>query len=176
MKYFIGFVMILFSVSAFSKQDELDFNTWEKTGNWGIYNAKPDSHFDPLKINDYKENYLPAFSYIINIFEKQNLNNNFCLIGYKWNKTNERDEFERIVIFWKTNNYLINWNLPDGNDDDRYKGIIYSKPFIDISEYAVPYKEAMNHQALRAKEGIIQIINDCELNGQKITITPSEVK
>ncbi|MBI6547756.1 hypothetical protein [Xenorhabdus lircayensis] len=50
---------------------------------------------------------------------------------------------------------------------------IFSKPFIDINEYVVPYKEAMNHQALWAKEGVIQIIDDCELHGQKITIKPS---
>ncbi|KMJ45747.1 hypothetical protein AB204_07355 [Xenorhabdus khoisanae] len=30
-------------------------------------------------------------------------------------------------------------------------------------------------QALWAKEGVMQLIDDCELHGQKITIKPSEV-
>ncbi|CDH24773.1 hypothetical protein [Xenorhabdus bovienii] len=176
MKYLMGFVMILLSFTAFSKQDELDFKAWEKAGGWGIYNEKPDSHFKPLKINSYKEAYLPTFSYLIKRFNFQNVNNKYCLIGYKWNETKDRDERENIIVFWKTANYLINWNLPDGKDDDSYKTIIFSKPFIDMSESVVPYKEAEGAQALWAKEGVIQMMNDCELNGQKITITPSGVR
>ncbi|MCG3469371.1 hypothetical protein L7750_02845 [Xenorhabdus bovienii] len=176
MKYLIGLCMILFSLTAFSKQDELDFKAWEKTGSWGIYDSKPDNYFKPLKINNYKEGYLRSFSYLIKRFNLQNVNNEYCLIGYKWNKTKDRDERERIIVFWKTANYLIDWDLPDGEDDHRYKAIIFSKPFIDMNESVVPYKEAEGAQALWAKEGVIQMMNDCELNGQKITITPSGVR
>ncbi|MDC9598413.1 hypothetical protein [Xenorhabdus anantnagensis] len=175
MKYFIGFIIILFSVTAFSKQEELDFKAWEEAGGWGIYNDKPDSHFNPLTVKKYKENYLPAFSYVINAFNKQNVSNDFCLMGYKFNKKNDHNEFERVVIYWKTNNRLINWEIPDGDYDELYRSIIFSKPFIDISDSVVPYKEAEGAQALWAKEGVIQLIEDCELHGQKITIKPSEV-
>ncbi|MCE1709278.1 hypothetical protein LWT31_23605, partial [Enterobacter hormaechei] len=95
----------------------LDFKAWEKKGSWGIYNKKPDNYFNPLKINRYKEGYLPSFSYLIKEFDLQNVVNQYCLIGYKWNKTKENNEFESIIIFWKTANYLIGWNLPDGQDD-----------------------------------------------------------
>ncbi|MDE9446038.1 hypothetical protein KKJ04_10555 [Xenorhabdus bovienii] len=176
MKYLIGFCIILLSFTAFSKQDELDFKAWEKTGQWGIYDSKPDSHFNPLKIKKYKEGYLPSFSYLIKLFNLQNVNNQYCLIGYKMNKTKEYDGFESIIVFWKTANYLIDWDLPNSEDDHSYKAIIFSKPFIDMNESVVPYKEAEGAQALWAKEGVIQMMNDCELNGQKITITPSGVR
>ncbi|MDE9519061.1 hypothetical protein KKJ17_15335 [Xenorhabdus bovienii] len=176
MKYLIGFCIILLSFTAFSKQDELDFKAWEKTGQWGIYDSKPDSHFNPLKIKKYKEGYLPSFSYLIKIFNLQNVNNQYCLIGYKMNKTKEYDGFESVIVFWKTANYLIDWDLPNSEDDHSYKAIIFSKPFIDMNESVVPYKEAEGAQALWAKEGVIQMMNDCELNGQKITITPSGVR
>ncbi|MDE1483018.1 hypothetical protein [Xenorhabdus bovienii] len=176
MKYLIGFCIILLSFTAFSKQDELDFKAWEKTGQWGIYDSKPDSHFNPLKIKKYKEGYLPSFSYLIKLFNLQNVNNQYCLIGYKMNKTKEYDGFESVIVFWKTANYLIDWDLPNSEDDHSYKAIIFSKPFIDMNESVVPYKEAEGAQALWAKEGVIQMMNDCELNGQKITITPSGVR
>ncbi|MGJ0578627.1 hypothetical protein ACR71G_11130 [Xenorhabdus bovienii] len=176
MKYLVGLVMILFSVTVFSKQNELDFKSWENTGKWGVYYKKPDSHFNPLKIKKYKDNYLPAFNYVIKVFETQNVNNEFCLIGYKFNKSSYCDGFERVIIFWKTANYFINWEVPDGDYDDKYKSIIFSTPFVDISKSVVPYKEAEGAQALWAKEGVIQMMNDCELNGQKITITPSGVR
>ncbi len=79
------------------------------------------------------------------------------------------------MVFWENANYLIDWNLPDGDYDGKYKAIILSKPFINISTSVVPYKEAEGAQALWAKEGVIQLIDDCELHGQKITIKPSEV-
>ncbi|MDE9495642.1 hypothetical protein KKJ09_19155 [Xenorhabdus bovienii] len=176
MKYLIGFCIILLSFTAFSKQDELDFKAWEKTGQWRIYDSKPDSHFNPLKIKKYKEGYLSSFSYLIKLFNLQNVNNQYCLIGYKMNKTKEYDGFESVIVFWKTANYLIDWDLPNSEDDHSYKAIIFSKPFIDMNESVVPYKEAEGAQALWAKEGVIQMMNDCELNGQKITITPSGVR
>ncbi|MBD2783750.1 hypothetical protein ID858_06655 [Xenorhabdus sp. DI] len=176
MKWLIGFCMILFSFAAFSKQGELDFKAWKEAGGWGIYNDKPDSHFNPLTIKKYNKNYLLAFKYIIKVLNTQNVNNDFCLIGYKFDKKNDSDGFERVIIYWKTANRLINWEVPDGDDDGQYESIIFSKPFIDISDSVVPYKEAEGAQALWAKEGVIQIIDDCELHGQKITIKPSEVK
>ncbi|WP_340620052.1 hypothetical protein [Xenorhabdus siamensis] len=176
MKYLIGLCMILFPLIAYSKkQEELDFNFWEKTGQWGIYYKKPDSTFNPLRIKKYKENYFPALSYLIRKFNLQKVNNQYCLIGYNFDKTKEYDEFESMIIFWKNANYLIDWVIPDSGDDYDYKAILFSKPFIDMSEYVVPYKEAMGAQALWAKEGVIQMMEDCELHGQKITIKPSEV-
>ncbi|MDC9589078.1 hypothetical protein PSI23_07035 [Xenorhabdus sp. XENO-10] len=50
-----------------------------------------------------------------------------------------KNEFERVVICWKTANRLINWEIPDGDYDELYRLIIFSKPFIDINEYVVPY-------------------------------------
>ncbi|WP_086109415.1 hypothetical protein [Xenorhabdus vietnamensis] len=167
--------MILVSMDSFSKQNELDFKAWGDTGQWGIYYKKPDGYFNPLEIKKYKENYFSAFSYVINFLNTQNVNNDFCLIGYEFNKGIDRDGFESVIIYWKTANRLIDWEVPDGDYDELYRSIIFSKPFIDINEYVFPYKEAMNHQALWAKEGIMQIIDDCELHGQKITIKPSEV-
>ncbi|CDH06972.1 hypothetical protein XBO1_2510006 [Xenorhabdus bovienii str. oregonense] len=41
-----------------------------------------------------------------------------------------------------------------------------------MSKTVVHDKETEGVQALWAKEVVIQMINDCELNGQKITITP----
>ncbi|MDX7999373.1 hypothetical protein FE394_09190 [Xenorhabdus sp. Reich] len=175
MKYLIGFFIIYFSISAFSKQSGLDFKGWEKTGQWGIYNLKPDNHFSPLKINNYRDNYLSSFSYLIKLFHKENVENKFCIIGYKWDKTKEHEGIERTIVFWKTANQLISWDLPDGEHYEKYRTIVLSKPFIDISESVVPYKEAEGAQALWAKEGVIQLIEDCELHGQKITIKPSEV-
>ncbi|WP_340618980.1 hypothetical protein [Xenorhabdus entomophaga] len=175
MKYFIFFIVSLFSMASFSKQDELDFNAWEKTGKWGVFYKKPESYFDPLKIKKYKENYFLAFGYVIKELGEQNINNNFCLIGYKFNKERDREEFERVVIYWKTNNRLINWEVPDGEHYEQYKSIIFSKPFINMNVSVVPYKEAEGAQALWAKEGVMQLIDDCELHGQKITIKPSEI-
>ncbi|MEX0444710.1 hypothetical protein [Xenorhabdus sp. SGI246] len=175
MKYLIGITIILFSISAFTKQEQLDFNAWEEKGSWGIFASKPDDRFDPLKIKKYKENYILAFSYIINVLEEQNVINKFCLIGYKFYKKSDRDGFNSVIVYWKNANRLINWELPDGNYDDKFKSILYSKPFIDISDSVVPYKEAEGAQALWAKEGVIQMMEDCELHGQKITIKPSEV-
>ncbi|AOM41873.1 hypothetical protein [Xenorhabdus hominickii] len=71
---------------------------------------------------------------------------------------------------------MINWDLPEGEDENSYKFIIFSKPFINMSTSVVPYKEAEGAQALWAKEGVIQLIDDCELHGQKITINPCEVQ
>ncbi|MDX7990733.1 hypothetical protein [Xenorhabdus littoralis] len=175
MRCFIGFIIILFSITAFSKQDELDFKAWEAEGGWGLYNRKPDNYFNPLTITKYKDNYLLAFSYLIDSLGSKSINNDFCLIGYKFNEKINHDGFERVIVYWKTFNRLINWELPDGGYDDNYKSIIFSKPFIDISESVVPYKEAEGAQALWAKEGVIQLIEDCELHGQKITIKPSEI-
>ncbi|CDH24774.1 hypothetical protein [Xenorhabdus bovienii] len=176
MKYLVGLVMILFSVTAFSKQNELDFKAWEKKGSWGIYSEKPDGNFKILEIKDYRDNYLPAFSYLIKVFKMQDVDNHYCLIGYKWNKKKDSDEHKSFMVFWKTANHMIDWNLPDGDDENRYKGIIYSKPLTDMSKYVVPYKEAEGGQAMWAKEGVIQMMDDCELNGQDITIKPSEVR
>ncbi|WP_446470224.1 hypothetical protein [Xenorhabdus stockiae] len=175
MKYLISFFIILFSITAFSNQDKLDFKSWSNTGQWGIFYRHPDSHFKILEINKYKEGYLPAFSYLINLFDLKNVDNEYCLIGYRWKKTKENNELERLMIVWKTANYLIHWNLPDEKDAYSYKAIIYGKPFIDMNESVVPYKEAEGAQALYAKEGVIQLLEDCELHGQKITIKPSEV-
>lgn len=175
MKFSLFFIISLLSFAAFSKSDELDFHAWDKTGNWGIYDSKPDGYFNPLAIKRYKENYLTSFSYLIKEFNLQNMVNQYCLIGYKWNKTKEDDEFESIIIFWKNANHLIGWRLPEGQDEYNYKAIIFSKPFIDMNDSVVPYKEAEGAQALWAKEGVIQLIDDCELHGQKITIKPSEV-
>ncbi|PHM28464.1 hypothetical protein [Xenorhabdus budapestensis] len=44
MKYLIGLCMILFPLVVFSKQEALDFNILEKTGQWGIYYKKTKSH------------------------------------------------------------------------------------------------------------------------------------
>ncbi|WP_426578232.1 hypothetical protein ACP179_10925 [Xenorhabdus stockiae] len=176
MRLLLSFIMILFSLSVFSQQkEELDFEAWNKTGNWGMFYRKPDSHFKILEIKNYNESYLPSFSYLINLFDLKNVDNEYCLIGYKWEKTEESDEFERIMVIWKTANYLINWNLPDGDDESSYKAIIFSKPFTDMNETVFPYKETEGAQALWAKEGVIQLLEDCELHGQKITIKPSEV-
>ncbi|MDE9442751.1 hypothetical protein KKJ13_14330 [Xenorhabdus bovienii] len=71
MKYLVGLVIILFSVTAFSKQNELDF----KAG--GFITQKPNGKFNLLKIIKYRENYLPAFSCVIKFSEKQNVNNDF---------------------------------------------------------------------------------------------------
>ncbi|MBD2811255.1 hypothetical protein ID853_10260 [Xenorhabdus sp. Vera] len=140
-------------MGAFSKQGDLDFKAWDKTGQWGIYNIKPDNYFNPLKINDYKDNYLSSFSYLINLLHKENVNNKFCIIGYKWGKTKSHEKFERVVVFWKTANQLISWDLPEGDHYEKYRTIVLSKPFIDIIESVVPYKEAEGAQALWAKEG-----------------------
>ncbi|PHM35631.1 hypothetical protein [Xenorhabdus innexi] len=177
MKYLIGIIMVFFSINASAKRSNLDFKYWDESGGWGIYNRKPEGYFNPLKIKKYKENYIRAFNYAIKVFEKQKEINYFCLIGYDFYKKDGHDEFKRVVVYWKTANRLINWEVPDGDDDndDRYKSIIFSKPFIDINEYVVPYKEAEGAQALWAKEGVIQILDDCELHGEKITIKPSEV-
>ncbi|MCC8368078.1 hypothetical protein J8V57_17735 [Xenorhabdus sp. PB61.4] len=175
MKKFIFLFIILFSSSSFSNKEELNFKDWENKGSWGIYNEKPDSYFNPLKIKDYKEGYLPSFSYLINKFGFNSVNNTYCVIGYKWNKKEDDEEFTRVIVFWKNANYLIDWDLPDGDTEHRYKAIIFSKPFIDMKDSVVPYKEAEGAQALWAKEGVIQLLEDCELHGQKITIKPSEV-
>ncbi|PHM59402.1 hypothetical protein [Xenorhabdus sp. KK7.4] len=175
MKYFIGLCIVLFSSISLSQKDNLDFKAWGKTGNWGIYDSKPNNYFNPLKIKEYRDGYLPSFSYLINLFNFRNVNNKYCLIGYKWNKTKNSEERERVVIFWENANYLIDWDLPDGDDDNRYKAIIFSKPFIKMDRSVFPYKEAEGAQALWAKEGIIQMMEDCELHGQKITIKPSEI-
>ncbi|REF26640.1 hypothetical protein BDD26_1310 [Xenorhabdus cabanillasii] len=90
----------------------------------GVYNRKPDSYFNPLTIKRYKENDILAFSYIIKVLNTQNVNNDFCLIGYKFNKKNGSNEFERVIIYWETANRLINWKLPDGNYDDKFKSIL----------------------------------------------------
>ncbi|PHM35630.1 hypothetical protein [Xenorhabdus innexi] len=175
MKSFVFLFIVFFSSNSFSNQDELDFKAWERKGSWGIYNKKPDGSFNPLKIKDYREGYLPSFSYLINKFGFGDKNNTYCLIGYQWNKKENSEERTRVVVFWKNANYLIDWDLPDGDTYHRYKAIIFSKPFINLNESVVPYKEAEGAQALWAKEGIIQMINDCELHGEKITIKPSEV-
>ncbi|MDC9613748.1 hypothetical protein PSI19_07570 [Xenorhabdus khoisanae] len=101
--------------------------------------------------------------------------NSNCLIGYEFDKKSDRDGFSSVIIYWKTANRLINSELPDRNYDDKFKSILCSKLFINISESVVPYKEAEGSQALWAKEGVMQVIEDCELHGQKITIKPSEV-
>ncbi|PHM59401.1 hypothetical protein [Xenorhabdus sp. KK7.4] len=176
MRWLLSFIMILFSISVFSQQkEELDFEAWNKTGNWGMFYRKPDSHFKILEIKNYNESYLPSFSYLINKFGFNSVNNTYCVIGYKWNKKEDDEELTRVIVFWKNANYLIDWDLPDGDTEHRYKAIIFSKPFIDITESVVPYKEAEGAQALWAKEGVIQMMEDCELHGQRITIKPSEV-
>ncbi|MCC8380216.1 hypothetical protein, partial [Xenorhabdus sp. PB30.3] len=172
---FIFTFMMLFSLSVFSNQDELDFNTWEKTGGWGIYYKKPDNRFNPLEIKKYEKYYLPSLSYLINSFDMKNEDNKYCLIGYQFHKTKGHDEFESVIIFWENANYLIDWVIPDSGDNYNYKAILFSKPFIDMKDSVVPYKEAEGAQALWAKEGVIQMMEDCEFNGQKITIKPSEV-
>ncbi|WP_426578233.1 hypothetical protein ACP179_10930 [Xenorhabdus stockiae] len=175
MKYFLGVIVIFFSIISYSKQEMLDFKSWQEKGSWGIFPSKPDSRFSPLKIKKYKENYNVALSYIIKILEKQDVNNKFCLIGYNFDKNENHNEFNNVIIFWENANYLINWELPDGDYGEKFKSILYSKPFIDITDSVVPYKEAEGAQALWAKEGVIQIMEDCELHGQKITIKPSEI-
>ncbi|MCG3460605.1 hypothetical protein L7G72_01775 [Xenorhabdus bovienii] len=55
-------------------------------------------------------------------------------MGYKWNKTKDDNECEHLNVFWEMANYLIDWDLPDGDDDHRYKAIIFSNPFIDMSK------------------------------------------
>ncbi|PHM44793.1 hypothetical protein Xmau_01507 [Xenorhabdus mauleonii] len=171
--FFIFFTSL--TTTAFSQQSDLNFNAWEKKGGWGIYNKKPDSHFNPLNIKKYREGYLISFSYIIGLFEFKNVNNKYCLIGYKWNATKENKEHKSIIVFWENANYLIDWDLPDEKMENRYKAIIFSKLFIDINESVVPYKEIGRGQILWAKEGVVQVIEDCGRYGQKITIKPSEV-
>ncbi|CBJ79261.1 hypothetical protein XBJ2_40013 [Xenorhabdus bovienii str. Jollieti] len=41
-----------------------------------------------------------------------------------------------------------------------------------MSKSVIHDKETEDAQALWTKEVVIQMINDCELNGKKITITP----
>ncbi|MGJ0625250.1 hypothetical protein [Xenorhabdus bovienii] len=48
-------------------------------------------------------------------------------------------------------NYLIDWALLDGEDDHRYKAIIFSNPFIDMSKTVVHDKETEGAQALWAR-------------------------
>ncbi|MCC8380217.1 hypothetical protein [Xenorhabdus sp. PB30.3] len=175
MNYLIGMIFVLFNVIFCLKQDKLNLQALEKNENWGIYTSIPDGKFEPLKIKKYKEIYILAFSYIIKILGKQDVNNNFCLIGYHFDKKMGHDEFNDVVIYWKTANRLISWELPDGSYNEKIKSILYSHPFMDIDEYVVSYEEPVDHQILQAKEGVIQMMEDCEFHGQKITITPFEV-
>lgn len=55
----------------------------ELSGDWGIYDSKPESVFKPLGDKCYKARFENAAKYFIAIYNMNNDVNDFCLIGYK---------------------------------------------------------------------------------------------
>lgn len=140
------------------------------SGDWGIYDCKPESVFKPLDDNSYKTHFEDAAKYFIASYNMNNEVNNFCLIGYKWHDENREDN---INVIWKKH-YLINWEIPYRPVDnaDYVRSLILSKPAINLKEDVVPYSDIGFRTALWPEEGIKQITDDCLKNGNQVQIQP----
>lgn len=165
MKKNILIMLLLLAVVSTVKAD-----TWKESGNWGIYDSKPEVKFKPLDIPVYKKYFTEAARYLISVSGANDKTNKFCLIGYKWNSDN-RDE--RVNVIWD-GHYLITWETPDNySDDSTYiKSLSMSRGMINLKENIVPYSEIGVHTALWPEEGVKQITDDCLHNGNLVEIKP----
>ncbi|WP_274370067.1 hypothetical protein [Morganella morganii] len=142
----------------------------ELSGDWGIYDSKPESVFKPLDDKRYKAHFEDAAKYFIAIYNMNNEVNDFCLIGYKWSDKNRENN---VNVIWK-NHYLINWEMPyrPAGNADYVRSLILSKPAINLKDDVVPYSEIGFRTALWPEEGIKQITDDCLKNGNQVQIQP----
>ena len=155
---------------AISLTSSVCAQTWEDTGNWGIYDKKPDVTFKPFDDKLYKKHFVESAKYFIAIFNMNDRVNDFCLIGYKWNDNNREN---KVNVIWK-DNYLINWEMPLYSVDDLTytHSLVMSKPSINLKDNVVPYSEIGFHTALWPEEGVKQITEDCLKNGNQVQIKP----
>lgn len=147
-------------------------SAWKDSGNWGVYDAKPEHTFNPMENGFYKDNFEESAKYMISGFNLNNVTNDFCIIGYKW-KDDKREH--KISVIWK-DNFIINWEKPEDNESgiSYLHSLMNSKPKVDLKNNVVPYEEIGTQTAVWAKEGVQQMIADCADNGIQIQIKPFE--
>ncbi|MBW5407146.1 hypothetical protein ACISK3_03980 [Morganella morganii] len=145
-------------------------SSWEDSGNWGVYDSRPEQIFNPMNIDFYKDNFEESARYMISGFNRNNVTNDFCIIGYKW-KDDSREN--KISVIWK-DNFIINWEKPENNDSEisYLHSLMNSKPKVDLRNNVVPYEKIGTQTAAWAEEGIKQMIADCVDNGIQIQIKP----
>lgn len=145
-------------------------SSWEESGNWGMYDSKPDHRFNPMDIGFYKDNFEESARYIISGFSRNNVSNDFCIIGYKWKDSSRKN---KVSVIWK-DNFIINWEKPVGNDSEinYLHSLMNSKPKVDLKNNVIPYEKISTQTTAWAEEGIKQMIADCADNGIQIKISP----
>lgn len=143
-------------------------STWEDTGYWGTHDRKPDEIFDPIKLKSFKEHFDSSIRYYISLYKKQGQRNKLCVIGYRWH---DKDREPSIDIIW-FNNKILTWPIFTKDSCYNEKTLIYSKPTIDLNDDVIPYREIKFEMTLWAKEGVEELINDCNKYGALIKIPP----
>lgn len=138
------------------------------TGPFSLFNDSPIRHFKLTETPPYKDTYKESLKYLLVTFSKNNLSNEFCMIGYQWkNKTRS------AVIFWKSGETLFNWNLDDIDNDYYYKSLLIDNS-ISLSSSVYPLKEILKnpgkYMQAYSQESINEVWNDCKSNGEFIII------
>lgn len=145
-------------------------SVWSESGNWGLYNSKPDKTFNPMDIEFYRENFEQSAKYMISGFGKNNVANEFCIIGYEWS---DKSRENKINVIWK-DNYIINWEKPVSNDSgtNYLHSLMNAKPKVNLKDNVVPYDKIGAQTAAWAEEGVKEIMDDCLIKGIRVQIKP----
>lgn len=137
----------------------------EKEGGY-IYDLKIISRFKITQVNPYKDHYILPMKYRMMMRKVNNINNNFCVIGYQFS-----DKHREGVVFWQEGEELITWQL-EGRELDNI--LIDADSMLDSPSISykniVPLAEITTQMAWYAKEDVDPMRADCLRNGETIVI------
>ncbi|HIB8418006.1 TPA: hypothetical protein ACWX3U_004595 [Escherichia coli] len=154
-------VLFLFAGEALSKP------LTESPG-FGIFRDKPVSYFHVTAKEPYKGNYEEALKYLLLLYNKNYLKNNFCLLGLDW-----ADKERNAIVFWEEGGILFTWDL-EGGDEDYYYLSLALGDSISLKEDVFPLSEILkkpyDYIQAYSQESIDILKNECNSHGENIVI------
>lgn len=154
-------VLFMFAGEALSKP-------LPESPGFGIFRDKPESYFHVTMKEPYRSHYEESLRYLLLLYKKNYLKNNFCMLGLNW-ATGERN----AIVFWDEGQFLFTWDL-EGGDKDYYYKLLALGDSISLKEDVFPLSEILknpySYMQAYSQEDMDILQNECDSHGENIII------
>lgn len=135
---------------------------------FGIFRDKPVSYFHVTTKEPYSSQYGESLNYLLLLYKKNYLKNNFCMLGLDW-----ANGEHNTIVFWDEGQLLFAWTLEYVDKDYYYKSLALGE-VISLMEDVIPLSEILEKpydvMQVYSQEGIDMLRNECDSHGEMVTI------